>query len=234
MSHSINWKIETYFEKSPSINFKKALKLLKKNPSYCFDNETYSAKYTMNNLLEFDQIFILICDWKSTHFRIGEMHLGSRDIWPFYSCMGERIHSSKDTCFGGDGSTSPENSLGCHFAGAGWSDDWYKSGIMDTNGVWNFEKGYYLSILKDRLYRFRFCPFMNLEKMAKIIDALPTKIDPRVDKEWEYTFRSEKGLIVKGVQPKKIHYASPFVFNYDEKSCALRFSSLFPEEKQNK
>lgn len=68
--------------------------------------------------------------------------------------------------------------------------------FLNTKGEWEFDKDRISHMLEKNLFRYRFCPAMNLELVKDVLLAFPDKVNPSKDKDWKFirNYHSQDGL----------------------------------------
>lgn len=116
------------------------------------------------------------------------------DVFGFVWCREERESAYRpvEYCFGLD--DKQLNVWGCKQARMAWSEwaEWFsygkfeKRGLRKNNIVFVFDKERIRHELQTSLFKFRFCPHLNLEFVEAVIQAFPEEVNPGTDQDWKY------------------------------------------------
>jgi len=122
------------------------------------------------------------------------------ELFGFTWCTSQRATAYRpvEYCFGKD--ENRINPWGCKQARMDWVEwsDWFsygrweKGGMMGPRIVWRFDKDRIRHELATRLFRFRFCPFMNTTLSEAVLRVLPDTVAPEKDKNWKYNQNYEE------------------------------------------
>lgn len=202
-----NWYISISFGKSTSKNYETAVYLAKIAPQYIYteknNNPIHQAIYSNkpNEYLQFIKLYELVSNWKSTTVIINGQIVDRKIVNNLNYCYGDKCRTGKsDFCYGASQFTS--NPFGCHRAQMhDYNDPWYSFGIMDTKGIFHIDKDAIKKELLVRLEPYKLCPALNMEKILSNVDKLPDTINPKEDKNWEYTTIMKNGIPIEGVRP---------------------------------
>ncbi len=91
-------------------------------------------------------------------------------------------------CFG-DADAYQFNLVGCIHGGMPFQNraPWCSWGHwLNNRGDWAFDKPRIRFELEKNLHAVRFCPALNLFRAYAVVDALPDKVNPRNDKDWQF------------------------------------------------
>jgi hypothetical protein len=122
------------------------------------------------------------------------------ELFGFTWCTSQRstAYRPMEYCFGKD--ENRINPWGCKQARMDWVEwsDWFsyghweKGGMMGPKVLWRFDKDRIRHELATRLFRFRFCPFMNTNLSEAILRLLPDTVAPEKEKNWKYNQNYEE------------------------------------------
>ena len=122
------------------------------------------------------------------------------ELFGFTWCTSQRSTAYRpiEYCFGKD--ENRINPWGCRQARMDWVEwsDWFsygrweKGGIMGPKVLWRFDKDRIRHELTTRLFRFRFCPFMNTNLSEAVLRLLPDTVSPEKDKNGKYNQNYEE------------------------------------------
>lgn len=202
-----DWYISISFGESPSKNYPQAVALAKSAPQYIenvVDNKIlHQAVFSdePSEYLQFIKLYELVSNWKSCYVIINGVMVDRKIVGNLNYCYGDKCRSGKsDFCYGASEYTS--NPFGCHRAQMhAYNDPWYSYGIMDTKGIFHVDKDAIKKELVSRLAPYKLCPALDMDVVLSNVDKLPNTINPKVDKDWEYTTIIKNGIPYEGVQP---------------------------------
>lgn len=201
------WYVSISFGESTSKNYPQAVALAKTAPHYIenvidgkiIHQAIFSDK--PSEYLQFIKLYELVSNWKSCYVIINGVMVDRKIIGNLNYCYGDKCRSGKsDFCYGASEYTS--NPFGCHRAQMhAYNDPWYSYGIMDTKGIFHVDKDAIKKELVSRLAPYKLCPALDMDVVLSNVDKLPNTINPKVDKDWEYTTIIKNGIPYEGVQP---------------------------------
>jgi hypothetical protein len=207
------WYLVTEFEKTPSINFQRAVELAKTYPGFIqlMDERRvliYRNIYHENGLLQFQELYKLIKNWKGTKLYFKGDKIDFDVIESGISCYIQTKLTGNDT-------TTPESYENCEnfnnitleasiplgYTGCrrscvsmewnrGQSNEaspcWFFFGSLDQHKVYRIHKEELEQTVIGHLIEYYSCPLLDLDRIREFIRQLPDRIDPRKDKEWKY------------------------------------------------
>jgi hypothetical protein len=116
------------------------------------------------------------------------------ELFGFTWCAAQRATAYRpmEYCFGKDDNRI--NPWGCKQARLDWVEwgDWFsygrweKAGGMGPKFLWHFDKERIRHELATRMYRFRFCPHVDIRLAEVVLRLLPDHVAPENDKNWKY------------------------------------------------
>jgi hypothetical protein len=187
------------FGKSSSKNYDQAVDLASRHPSYEKEKEGKSVTHTVvfsdDEIESFFELFELVGRWKSTSIYIdGELVTQTN----FLNCFKERTYSysPNDYCHNkDDGHSFNDNYFGCQLL---YEDPMKYNGLagfgeMRKDGTFIVNKDKLEHYLKNNARKYGACPAFDLNKMLRLLDAIPDKINPNRDKNWEYVTEYKNG-----------------------------------------
>lgn len=206
--------VEITFGYSSSANYSKAVSICSKIPTYSLTGEDRQTIHKISlPITEVELIinlFDLVGSWKSsqmlldghsatkkhlTYYGVGCFRNRQKAFNPEQFCFGEKVHEL--------------NIWGCkrlELPIYEWGGGWLEYGQFDQSGVWHFDKDRIKHELDLKLKENELCPVLNGLMVHETLNKLPATINPKTDKNWEYTTRYEeiKGKYVDvavGVKP---------------------------------
>ena len=201
------------FGYSSSANYDLAIAEAKKISTYTsFGNQKtirHRVKFDIEDLDQLSDLVNYVQGWKTSRIYENGETSSFQTIFGFKWCYQERQNSYKPDlfCFGYEREWDL-NLWGCIRAQMPFSENanWFTFGKwLNKDGDWQFDKKRILHELQTALYRYRFCPAIQLDLIQEVLNAIPDTVNPKKDKDWEYIEdwgRSDlsSGLIVTTVQ----------------------------------
>ena len=204
------WYVVTEFERTPSINFQRAVELAKIHPRFTplMDERNvliYRNLYRAGDLLQFQDMLKLIKNWKGAKLYLKGERIEFDMLDSGINCYTHTVLESKSQ-------TGPSEQckqfrleefsvLGCigcrrSHVSLEWSLSesseylvWFAFGTLDHNRVYHLQKDELEGAVIGELLEYRSCPLLDLEALRELIQQLPDRIDPRKDREWQYNRR---------------------------------------------
>ncbi|HFL0606104.1 TPA: hypothetical protein ACGX6L_002183 [Listeria monocytogenes] len=188
-----SWNISISFGESASKNFAKAIFMAKNSDRYiesCDDegNKIFQAFYLENNYLDFQRLFKLIGNWKSTFVFIKGELIDNKSLGKINICYGDKLKfNDPQFCFGASEWTS--NPFGCHRLMLTPSQTpWWSFGWFNNFGDWIIDKDAIRQKIEFKSKLFEKCPHFDKVKALEVIDLLPSKIKKFKDADnWYFT-----------------------------------------------
>lgn len=200
-SPEYNWEVSISFRKSKSPNFDIALFLAKKNKRYTetvSDGKVvYQVFFDLDTFSDFEFLFKLTKDWKSTFIMLNNEIISSKTMSPLNNCLSRKVISDYSRfCFGIGAGHHLTNPFGCYNlrivpSGSAW---WWKFGYYDKYNDWIIDKERIRKQIIDKSKIYNRCPYFNLKYALGIVDKLPDKLTPDEDKD-TFTFDFDENTI---------------------------------------
>jgi hypothetical protein len=214
------WYLVTEFEKTPSINFRRALEVAETHPGFVqlMDERNvliYRNLYRPDQLEHFHELYPLIKKWKGTrlYFKgdLVDFDLIESGVRCYLHTVlrhdgsGSRCQSFADAPL-----AAGPTALGC--LGCRRSDvsmdwppapeipGWFYFGRLDQHRTHVLDKEKLHDTAFSHLIEYSACPRLDLDQANALIQALPERIDPRKDREWVYA-RASAGQEQRGPYP---------------------------------
>ena len=202
------WYLVTEFERTPSINFPRAIELSQAHPEFTplMDERNimiYRNIYRPEHLLLFHEMFRLIKNWKGAKLYIKGERVAFDMLGMGIQCYCQTVLSRIPPSQTGCQRFSKETSLGClgcrrSYVSMEWDGEeiqeiptWFAFGRLDQHQVYRIHKENLESAVIGELIEYHYCPLIDLDEIRRFIQSLPDRIDPRKDREWCYTERVE-------------------------------------------
>ncbi|MBD3307017.1 hypothetical protein GF339_11420, partial [candidate division KSB3 bacterium] len=203
------WYVVTEFERTPSINFQRAVELANAHPGFTplMDERNimiYRNIYRPSDLLQFQEMYRLIKNWKGAKLYVKGDRVEFDMIGSGIQCYIQTVLTGQDEsrplpeacdifdaqeleeCLGCLGCRRSHVSMAWHPSDAGEIPVWYAFGRLDQHRVYRLNKEELTGTAIGELLEYRYCPLLDLEQIRDLIRQLPEKIDPRKDQEWRY------------------------------------------------
>jgi hypothetical protein len=218
------------FGYSSSPNFDLAINEAELFPSYRVFGEGKKSTCRINfNQLDIEstmELVRLVKGWKSSRIFIDGERTTWDAVYSFLWCYENRCASFKPDlyCYGYE-NNHELNIWGCTQARIPFTDytplaEWGK--WIDNKGTWQFDKERIRHELQVALYKYRFCPAIQLDLIEDVINAFPEKVNPNKNKNWKFVeswgddgisggliiktmrFGFEDKVVMKGVAPNGV------------------------------
>jgi len=186
------------FAESTAASFPKAFELANKTPGFqkCQKGKKtwYLAVFPTSNLTDVLPLAEALSGIRNRILYMDGEEKQWDDVFGFTWCTSQRSTAYRpvEYCFGKD--ENRLNPWGCKQARMEWTDwaDWFcygrweKVGIVGQKFQWQFDKDRIKHELATRLFRFRFCPFLNKNLSELVLKYLPDKIVIGSDPNWGF------------------------------------------------
>lgn len=204
------WYVVTEFERTPSINFQRAVELAKTHPGFTplMDERNvliYRNLYRPEDLLHFQEMLKLIKNWKGSKLYLKGERIGFDMLDSGVNCYIRTVlKSSSQPELQQDCQKFHPNDLpvlgciGCRRSHVTleWPVEefsehlvWFAFGKLDHNRVYHLQKDELEGAVMGELLDYRSCPLLDPDALHELIQRLPDRIDPRKDREWQYNRR---------------------------------------------
>ncbi len=184
------------FRHSASSLFELALEEARKFPTFTQYGEGKKAIYRviLHRREEVPAVIDLvhhISGWKSAAVYLEGKRLPLKQVFAFVKCYKERetSFSPEFYCFGYDNNYTRLNLWGCVQADLPFTPHsplWTFGRWLNKKGDWQFDKEQILHELRRRLYPYRLCPVLDWARVQAIVAALPDKVNPYKNKDWQF------------------------------------------------
>ena len=191
----VQWALTASFGKSSSKLFAQVLSSIQIHPSFKQikgpnNEDMYEITFRPDDILNFDQLWNRIKDWKSTIIKIKGEIIDRNTISKWLICYRDKLKTKNTNpvfCFGASPFTY--NLFGCHRImlrdGIGsFGMCWYHMGKFDHNAVFHVDREAITLRVKQDAYLFRICPALDIERIKRGLMLIPDQIDVRQDKGW--------------------------------------------------
>lgn len=192
------------FSDSSSTSFPKALEIAKSSDGYqtCVKHKkTWHLAYYKSGLIV---DALPIAETLATNRNRRAFFQGTEVAWDelfgFIWCSTQRSRAYRpvEYCFGKD--QNRINPWGCRHSQMDWVEwsEWFRYGRWekgDAKGpkaLWHFDKERIRHELATRLFRYRYCPFLNTELTEAVLRNLPDTVAPERDKHWKFNQNYEE------------------------------------------
>jgi len=142
--------------------------------------------------------------WRNRTLYVNGEKVPWDNVFGFIWCYQKRASSFKPDlyCFGYE-QQYQTNPWGCVHSELFFTDfaEWFRWGRwVSDKGDWEFDKQRIRHELQRTLYNYRFCPAIQLQLVEDVLAALPNRVNPRNDPDWEFAESHDdttQGLIVE-------------------------------------
>jgi hypothetical protein len=161
-------------------------------------------------------IFDLVGSWKSSQMLINGRSATKKDL-SYYGvgCYRTRQKAYKPDAYCYGERQYDANIWGCKKLGMPVFElggGWLEYGQFDAKGAWHFDKARIKHELEVALKENELCPALNRARVLETLEKLPTSVDPKTDRNWQYrtSYEEVKGdykEVAVGIQPvlKKVN-----------------------------
>lgn len=186
------------FTESTASGFPEAVKITKEAPvnATCLRSKKtwYFASWPLREIGNARKLAQCLKGMRNRKVYIDGLESGWDDVFGFSWCAENRETAFKpiEYCFGLD--EKRLNIWGCKQARMEWAEwaSWFsygafkKRGLLNTQVVFEFDKSRIRHDLQTNLYRFRYCPYINLKLIDAVVDAFPSEVTPSIKGPWTY------------------------------------------------
>lgn len=185
-------QVEISFGQSSSASFEPALEMCRRLPTYAMTGEKsavrHSIKLPITEIELLINLYELVGSWKSSRMLInGQAATKSALVYHGAGCYRDQLKAfdRRMFCFGEK--EYDLNIWGCKRLNMSllWGD-WLQHGHMDRQGIWTFDKERIKHDLELAIHVVDLCPVLARQQVLDTLERLPTKVDPKVDKHWQY------------------------------------------------
>jgi hypothetical protein len=218
------WYLVTEFEKTPSINFQRAIELAKTHPGFVqlMDERNvliYRNIYREQELVQFQALYKFIRNWKGTKLYLKGDEVDYDLIESGVTCyIRTKLTETDLACETFNETTldpsTPLGYIGCwrSYVTIEWHNDqpdnappcWFGFGRLDRHKVYTLNNEELEQFALGHLIEYYACPLLDLDHIRAFIRQLPDRIDPRKDKEWTYRAKPKTDRYVG-------HYTEPAI-----------------------
>lgn len=173
------WCLILKMTESRSIGFRRMLPIIKNFPSYreYWENDLkiFEVSFKKEQLHDFKKIYDDVKNLKGTQVFINEDLIERTELSKLLRCAVDRNLANKDFCYGA--SIWTLNPFGCHRIKirANGECAWYKYAFLQNNKV-IVDKKKILEELTIDLKKYRYCPYLDIEKVWENFLMLPDEI----------------------------------------------------------
>jgi uncharacterized tellurite resistance protein B-like protein len=196
--------ISIEFSDSSSTTFPKALEIAKISDGYqtCIKlkKNWHLAYYKSGSVLEALPIAETLSGTRNRRAFLNGTEVPWEELFGFMWCSTQRSRAYRpvEYCFGKD--QNRINPWGCRHSQMDWVEwsEWFKYGRWEKGGpggakaIWRFDKERIRHELATRLFRYRYCPYLNTGLAEAVIHNLPDTIAPEIDKDWKFNQNYEE------------------------------------------
>ncbi|MGI6376463.1 MAG: zinc-ribbon domain-containing protein [Anaerolineae bacterium] len=176
-------------------------------PSYVQYGEAKKAVYRVNapvsDIVTLLPLVAQLKGWRRRAVYVGPDKVPWDSVFGWQRCYEQKqaAYRPQFYCFG-DEAEWQFNLIGCVCGGMPFRDRaaWcYWGHWLNKQGDWAFDKARIHFEVDKGLHDVRYCPALNLAHAHAVVDALPDKVNPRRDRDWQFIERwgeSGDGLVM--------------------------------------
>lgn len=174
-----NWELHLKIMESRSVVFKRLLPSIKKLASfkeyYENDIKIFQLSFKSDELSIFKKIYDKVKNLKGVEVYIYGDLVEKQELAKMLRCAVDRNQATEDFCYGVSRWTF--NPFGCHRITTRSLGDnaWYKNAYME-NGIVYINKKMILEKIKNELKRYRYCPYLDPQRIWNNFVNLPETI----------------------------------------------------------
>lgn len=204
------WYAVTEFERTPSINFQRAVELAKTHPGFTplMDERNvliYRNVYRPEDLLHFQDMLKLIKNWKGSKLYVKGERIEFDMLDNGINCYIQTVLQAASPSNLAEqcqqfqpGKLPVLGCLGCRrshvtmewpVAEPAEHLFWFAFGRLDHHRVYLLQKDELEGAVTGELLEYRSCPLLDQDALRELLQQLPVRIDPRKDREWQYNRR---------------------------------------------
>jgi len=189
-------EIRISFGQSSSKKREEAIEFIKKQSDFSCSGEgkdaIYSAIFNTKDLESLFKMLDLTSGWKSKHIEIDGVEVESTVLRNALYCYEEKVskHASDLWCTKIETWEGVKKTkYGCRRIYLNQTNEnrWDSFGYVDTDkGEWVFDKNKLLLEIGEQIGILQYCPVFNPEKVRKVIDKLPDRVNPINNTDWGF------------------------------------------------
>jgi hypothetical protein len=189
-------EIRISFGQSSSKKREEAIEFIKKQSDFSCSGEgkdaIYSATFNTKDLESLFKVLDLTSGWKSKHIEIDGVEVESTVLRNALYCYEEKVskHVSDLWCTKIETWEGVKKTkYGCRRIYLNQTNEnrWDNFGYVDTDkGEWVFDKNKLLLEIGEQIGILQYCPVFNPEKVRKVIDKLPDRVNPINNIDWGF------------------------------------------------
>jgi hypothetical protein len=186
------------FSDSASTSFPKALELAKSSDGYqtCqkLKKTWHLAYYKSGLIIDVLPLAQALAATRNRRAFLEGTEIPWDELFGFMWCSTERSKAYRpfEYCFGKDQNSI--NPWGCKHSQMVWAEwagwfqygRWEKGDSRGSKAIWHFDKERIRHELATRLFRYRYCPFLNASLSEAVLRQLPDTVTPETDKNWKF------------------------------------------------
>jgi hypothetical protein len=190
--------ISLKFSYSTSPNHDLAVTLARRADSHSVAGEgkeaIYTCAYDISSFPDFEQLYKIVCGWKSSVLTVGGKPYSSRDIYKIgniYNCWKQAVNllHQEAHCqpygdkYMGRADFVERKLTRCkQIRIINPTRHWLTYSYLNSNGNWTIDKQHIKQLFENCLYisRADLCPLFNAKDFYEVIDDLPEEISPEM------------------------------------------------------
>jgi len=190
-----SYPIKVSFGDTSSSNKEKALQIMATQNSFRKTNEDgnvfYSASFNTSEILKLFDVLEIIKNWKSLKIEIENKEIDYKSLKNGLFCYKSKIENGANDswCNKGNYKGKGQHPLKCNKISF-WeleNSEWENFGHLDTtSGEWIFDKDKIWEKVQNESRKVKLCPLIDMNKIKRVIDKLPEKVNPKTDHNWAF------------------------------------------------
>lgn len=203
------------FGHSTSPNFDIAVKEAMKYDTFTKwgdgNKSTYEVTFKCDDIHNSFAVANYVSGWARSKLYFNGEQLTSFELYSFEWCYKQKLNSYKPDlyCFG-YGDDYHLNIWGCIRAELPFFNkyaQWCRWGTwVNDEGDWDFDKERIRHVLQKKLYQYRFCPALQQGLLEEVVNALPQRVNPLKNKNWNFVEDYGGSTISEGLVIKVKHF----------------------------
>jgi len=220
------------FNWSSSANYDFAVRSARKSPEYREWGEgkslTHQATFTDDHVEELAELLEGLKGLRNRKVWVNGESMLWDEAFAWCWCHNRRkaAYVPEAYCFGDKQFNF--NLWGCINSGMrfGQHERWLTYGRFDRDGTFHLDKDRIRHELRTTLHRYRLCPAFDGALVNEITEALPDKVNPKFDRDWEY--QQSYGALEAGASVLKVTINEGGFFIHEATVVGVQPANLSP------
>ena len=197
-------KVKISFGRSSSKKRQEAIEFISNQTSFIKDGDGvdahYSAEFSTSDIYSLFKMLDLTSGWKSQRIEINSEEVHSTKLRNSLWCYRQKCEekAGREWCMISEYNENKSNPFNCRqiqfhqFESGNWDDFGY---IDSDNGDWVFDKQRIKEELESNIIRLNYCPLLESDKILKVADELPERLNPKINLDWAFKSQDYKTWI---------------------------------------